>query len=428
MLEFLLKHRTIILVILLVIIIYMIFNDPTIRKYWNNLFDNTTALYKKTNGYLDENARLTLTKIKERSIPSPEDFLYSALILDRNVIQNEQMHNTQNILNAGFNYMNAIALGALIDYNDNGNMVIDIAGNFGEQWGELMTPLTEYANVKKIEKIKERVESVKGMTDNKKEASELYLEISTVHTNDTQNVHDSSVNRQVKAILEIIISETSDKRHCIEEIVEFYKGRSDYDLFTEVIDVIRQSEFVIMIGISDKQVLELIWKRIHNPINEKNKDNLLDAFYLNLLECHENGSVVCANGRVCRMINSLSTLDANPKTWELMKLEDIRNMIFDKTRKIIQDVAQANVGGKLKYACLEYGAVDEFDPNFQKTGDELNDNEIETPREATEEETKELEDIMKLEITTMIDDTAIQYNIDTNQIPKLKMEAVAAII
>jgi hypothetical protein len=28
----------------------------------------------------------------------------------------------------------------------------------------------------------------------------------------------------------------------------------------------------------------------------------------------------------------------------------------------------------------------------------------------------------------MNDDAAIQYNIDTNQIPKLKMEAIAAII
>jgi NADH/NAD ratio-sensing transcriptional regulator Rex len=125
--------------------------------------------------------------------------------------------------------MNAIALNALIDINDNGNTVIDIAGGFGDQWGELMNPLTEYANVKKMEKIKERVESVKNITDNKKEASDLYLEISTVHTNDSQNVHDTNVNKQVKAILELIISNTTAKGDCTNEIVEFYKGRENYE-------------------------------------------------------------------------------------------------------------------------------------------------------------------------------------------------------
>jgi hypothetical protein len=413
------NRKIIIIVLIIILIIYLLYKYPylTTKEYWRTAMNTSHSLYKKTNGYLDEYAKNTLIKINQRAIPTPEDYLISALILDRNVIQNEQMINRENILNAGNNYIDAINHNAIFDANDNGNIIIDFAFGFGETWDELLTPLTNYATTKKTELIKDRVDKVKKITDNKKEATELYLTVSTTHTNDGQNVHDSNINHKVKAIVSKLIEEAPDTNYNIDNIIDYFiksnfANNNKFESFMTVIDVFKKSEYVLLAGVSDLQVLEIIWNRINDERNSENKDKLLEALYNNILDCYENDNIVCANGRILRVIGALTLLDFDESNWYLFKTEDTRNMVFDEVRKLIDKIANDNAEGNLKYACIEYGA----------TSNEEN------ARKPTEEETKELEDIMKKAIANMIDELAVKYDIKQSQIPLLKEEALASII
>lgn len=412
------NKRIIFIVLIIILIIYLLYKYPylTTKEYWRTAMNTSHSLYKKTNGYLDEYAKNTLIKINQRAIPTPEDYLISALILDRNVIQNEQMINRENILNAGNNYIDAINHNAIFDANDNGNIVIDFAFGFGEAWDELLTPLTNYATTKKTELIQDRVNKVKKITDNKKQATDLYLTVSTTHTNDGQNVHDSNINHKIKIIINKLLEE-STKSDNIDNIIDFYiksdfANNNKFESFMNVIDVFKKSEYVLLAGISDLQVLEIVWNRINDERNAENKDKLLEALYNNILDCYENDNIVCANGRILRVIGSLTLLDFDESNWYLFKVEDTRNMVFDEVRKLIDKIAQDNINTDLKFACIEYGAT----------------NSEENPRKPTEEETKELEDIMKKEIIDMIDKKAVEFDIKPSQIPLLKEEALASII
>ena len=53
------------------------------------------------------------------------------------------------------------------------------------------------------------------------------------------------------------------------------------------------------------------------------------------MDCRENGMMVCANGRITRIVQSLAHLDNDPAIGELKTKESIRNELFSNVGNFV---------------------------------------------------------------------------------------------
>lgn len=118
--------------------------------------------------------------------------------------------------------------------------------------------------------------------------------------------------------------------------------------------------------IKENWILTLVWQRIHNQDNQKNVELMEIALLDQLIDCvqkdndalnmimqflfneiqdedepenmNENKSLVCINGRVARVISSLSLLDNDPVLFEPIRDEkELANMAYSKASSILQE-------------------------------------------------------------------------------------------
>ena len=149
-----------------------------------------------------------------------------------------------------------------------------------------------------------------------------------VYTNDPQNVHDSSVNEQVRKAIDILYSESNrDGRQEIFKEIESHDPLFDFNL---VLQSIRDSKHE---SINETEVLGMIWDR------SKDNENLREAIILGIKDMKTGeGGVVCSSGRISRMIGSLTLLDSNPELSNgFVTTEFIKNDILEKSAKIVDE-------------------------------------------------------------------------------------------
>ena len=125
----------------------------------------------------------------------------------------------------------------------------------------------------------------------------------------------------------------------------------------EVITKIKQGEKIVSLDLTDEECLILIWNRANHPLNKENCKKIKQAIFDNLMDCWEidelnnivnnllglntpHYKIVCVTGRITRILSSLMLLDFDPKNWEVKKLEQFKNEIFEKVRIIIDEEAQ----------------------------------------------------------------------------------------
>lgn len=157
-----------------------------------------------------------------------------------------------------------------------------------------------------------------------------------------QNVHDTGILNTIKSQFDYIKKYNNSKhvpRYTIDQIATQLLDRTNDTRIRDVIHRIRSNpEIIPNLNVKEKDLLIEVYRRIHSPINEKNRNELQDALVTSLLDCVENGNVVCTTGRQSRIMASLAILDggSNNKGIGILKTKEaIRNEIFEKSAKVV---------------------------------------------------------------------------------------------
>lgn len=261
--------------------------------------------------------------------------------------------------------------------------------------------------------IQTRQDAARENAETGQHAVNNYLDIAALPTNDTQNVHDHTVLAGFKLILERLKSELGDAPlEDLEDIINEIKKRARF--FSDnrpqltlqvlsVIDKMKEGEQISALEINgepttDAICLQLVWNRANHPLNKEKKDIIKQAIFDNLLDCWETNimtgeqMIVCVTGRATRMLGSLTLLDFDQRNWEVKKFEEFKNEIFNNVKLIIQ-----------KEATHAANSSDIDMQNAGKTYLATTRAEIESIQQPSEDAIINLNNIIKEEISNMID-------------------------
>lgn len=226
----------------------------------------------------------------------------------------------------------------------------------------------------------------------KQNVLEYYYETAQV-PNDPQNVHETNVVYGLKTIYDNIVEKNMSEAirgPASADIGEIEKKINDLqkknkisaqqaDRAKKTLETMRNKNYVSSLGTDESAVLQNVWTRVHSRENAANLQNLELSFVNSLAECQEpdwqgNDQQVCTVGRVSRVINSLSQMDADEDiAAPVVTTEVLRNEIFSKTYAIIQeelksadvDVARKYNGLPGDYAPEIDARVEEFEENLK---------------------------------------------------------------
>lgn len=126
--------------------------------------------------------------------------------------------------------------------------------------------------------------------------------------NDTQNVHDSLVVASIKQSLNSLPSGSA--------YADYQAIRSEVpltDRAKQVLDTMMANH--IPLSAYDKtesEILSSVWQRIQHPSNQDKRSDLKEMLGSQLNDCYyEGGGIVCATGRVGRVLQTLEVLDTD---------------------------------------------------------------------------------------------------------------------
>ena len=171
----------------------------------------------------------------------------------------------------------------------------------------------------------------------------FYKEMSQ-YSNDNQNVHDTNVNNDIKSIYESIVQTNQEDAQDPDQLpiypINDYVNKNPFNFdqgklnkIQNALSAMRNNKYRVQpMNVREEDILNQTWIRIHSPDNKDNHENLKLAFFNGLEDCTENNHLVCSNGRIARVVGSLSILDK----FELRTKEMLRNAIYAKAGQIVQ--------------------------------------------------------------------------------------------
>ncbi len=314
-------------------------------------------------------------------------------------------------------------------------------------WLEVDVPLARTALIRRGDVIEERQRAAATASEAPGAQAEQYIALATEHTNDGQNVHDSSVNAYLRKILENLRRAQDQGEsgplpsldavwaEIVENGVSFSadpRGEPRPELVAqalEVVDAARRGERNVAIGATDEEVLRRVWSRADAPRNAENRGKLRQAVFDALVDAWkpshgaESPAVQCVNGRTARVLGALSLLDWDKENWDVKRLEQLKNDVFAQTRALIDAKA------------TEAAASPE--PGLRAVGRAFL---AKTPQELVQagavrpEDEEAFKEQLRAAIEKMVDDFARARNQETPgaipdyMVQPIKIEAMAAII
>lgn len=159
--------------------------------------------------------------------------------------------------------------------------------------------------------------------------------------NDSQNVHDHSLQNIGKQIIQVLENKSSNihthddtgtqftqnVQHFLNNISE--NNRKDVQRVCESFADVKHSRY----DKSEKEVFNLVYDKIKN-----NKDHLV-IFVDNIISCIENDVIVCSTGKIMRMLSTLDVIDTDTPT--LKPDWVIKNEISQIISKTINDLSKS---------------------------------------------------------------------------------------
>ena len=190
--------------------------------------------------------------------------------------------------------------------------------------------------------------------------TEAFLNLSQRATSDSQNSHDPSVNSAKRAIITRLRADQGpyERLPTLDQIIEEIRRGSDIysrdprtflarpALTEKAIAVIcraRNGERSASAQATDEEVLRRIWARADDSRNSKHRDLMHQASYDALVDSWERGmgsdKIQCVDGRISRMIGSLTLLDWDENNWKMRRLEQHKNDIYTLVAETIRTAA-----------------------------------------------------------------------------------------
>lgn len=247
----------------------------------------------------------------------------------------------------------------LIRRNREDEFVINRANDFVQNVNELFwVGLDAVVPESEVEQIAEKlanalVEATKTIpSKTKQEKFENYTELAQNNTNDPQNVHDTSVNKDLKRIYQKIAN--TPRKQSVDDLRQYVKqsnlSSQNKQTTQKVINAMWNDFTVYPLKVKEKDVLLNMWNRailvdedraVQNTSNSDFDSNLAkDAFVQSIIDCNEGGSIVCPNGRCGRIITSLWTIDSAVDT--IQTREQYKNALLYKANQILnQEIEEA---------------------------------------------------------------------------------------
>ena len=421
----------VIILILVICVIYLLIpKDSRCRKRYKEM-------YKKSNGTFDDAAKQTLKEIKNIKNPKiDEEFITGDIIrfniLEENLVENPRL--TIEAFNRYGNTLHRILNNEEPEHVDetqpDRQFMVDRIADFGDRMLEdnimdvIELPIEAFnvmlvgSKVKvKAEDISDRKYNAYKEAKNKKEYAEKFLDKSIKYTSDGQNVHDSLVGKDLRETLAELNTtlDPSTTRDDIErEIIDFavneYSEKDNeqkVNIVIEALNTIKNNSYISTLKSNEGDIVKAVWDRSKYPQNSVNQNKMKEAMIDSIVDCWENGSLVCINGRCGRYISSISTLDYDNKAGKVGTKETYRNEILDNTRKILEKEIE--------------NARKSPDKKLNDLGKSYTDTSISIDHET---ENKFISEV-KESIDTMVN--TYKTKIEANDLERIRKEAHAAI-
>lgn len=178
--------------------------------------------------------------------------------------------------------------------------------------------------------------------------------------NDTQNVHDTSVQKHIVNVVSKLQKNTKiifNNTRVVEQLRDYISGYTGSSETREAAlhalsQMVRQRAIIVNLNMNEIDVLCLVWNRILDPVNSAISKTIKDNLVLELADIvTENRGVYCVQGRVTRMIQALECADAenivNIRPLWVIREEIARFCSSYRTRFIMQ------LSKKAQYLCNE---------------------------------------------------------------------------
>jgi hypothetical protein len=194
----------------------------------------------------------------------------------------------------------------------------------------------------------------------RQDAVREYVALATQNTNDPQNAHDPGVLACLRAIVERLRADQGGEAALPTTDAIVAAIKADGAALSEgrphrladavaVAERTKAGERVVAVGATDEECLRRVWHRAADPRNAAAAALIRQAVFDALHDCWEDGlggrHVVCVNGRTSRLLSALVLLDWDHSNWELKKLEQFKNDIFERAAKLAAEEARVAAAG-----------------------------------------------------------------------------------
>ena len=176
---------------------------------------------------------------------------------------------------------------------------------------------------------------------NKKEGVNKFIKLSTNIKSDTQNVHDTAVNKDMLHTYNTLIRDQR-KIECPESIADIERAIAaapgDIKKAAEKVyqRIIKNDHKIYSLGdnVKLKDVMILVWNRHNDQRNKHMADEMKKSFISALADGIENGRVVCSGGLATRLLSSLVLLDHNNDMGKVLTADQYKADIYDAASKL----------------------------------------------------------------------------------------------
>jgi hypothetical protein len=356
----------VIAVIIIVILIVCVYKRKTAADYYN-----------ESNGTADTAALTALEMLTNAD--NPQDKFTRAQLLRYNIghddrFDRERTNDVNDAVTADyFNILDAMGNG--LQTTTDPDFILYEIGAFGNTVGndEVIRMVDDTASVVTLPTITQRRKEAIADAETPIDSVDKYFTSSIKYTDNAQNVHDSGINEDLrKTLARIRMYETTRadpataiedaKKYILNKYVNNDTGSTDTSCnnakaqraLSVINERIVQGGSISTFNDTEDAIFASVWNRTKHFSNANNGDKLRDAVIDALADSHENGSIVCINGRTSRILNSLTTLDNDAIiSASAMTKEAYRNQIFSEARDIItREIESASESPDQKLAAV----------------------------------------------------------------------------
>ena len=397
------------ILIIFTIIIIWLFSSVELK----DTFSTEEIILQKSAGIYDRPAQEVLKRSRQKKNKKPKDKATIAKVIVDNIFGGDISLKRDDInltKEAAINYNEAIREIDIIDNNFNnimteadnfrrrlGNLLFDdlpeviiLNGQPRDEFFMILTELNDNIGTK------QEIHTTQIRNEAKKEAASLnqpadividkFVKNMQTHTNDSQNSHDSFVNKEINKTLYIIENDPNQpptqsihdtiidiKNRIRESDVSDSKKNQAYNALDVIIA--KNQEMSTYGNKKELDIINLIWARSDHPNNSENSNNIKDSIIDSLIDINERNGwgenpTVCANGRMSRIVNSLASLDYNEYAGKIQTKEQIKNYVLQQSAILWKNYLDECImaGGDLQHIAEAYKTPqgpDDNDPALQ---------------------------------------------------------------